>query len=64
MSKSVRHLVIDENICYSSRELIKNIFDDAYENVDLSNQYNSIIVLIDNQKFYTVFKSCIKTYLN
>ena len=45
--------IIDENICYSSRELIKNIFDDAYENVDLSNQYNSIIVLIDNQKFYT-----------
>lgn len=44
--------LIDENICYVSRSIIKNIFDDAYKNLDLSNQTGSIIISIDNQDNY------------
>lgn len=44
--------LIDENICYASRNVIKNIFDDAYKNLDLSNQTGSIIISIDNQDNY------------
>lgn len=39
---------VDENTCYSSYELIQNIYDESTKNIDLSHQHNSIIVQIDN----------------
>ena len=54
--------VIDENICYTSRELLKSIFDDAYENLDLSNQKNSIIAVIENRDYYENIRSQVESY--
>ena len=56
------HNIIDENICYSNRNLIKNIFDDSYENVDLSNQIGSIIISIDDQGYYSEVKEIVEEY--
>ena len=39
---------IDENICYTSNNVIKKMFDDSYENIDFSNQLDSIIVQTDD----------------
>lgn len=39
---------VDENNCYAHYNLIKKIFDDAYEKVDMSSQVNSIMVQIDS----------------
>lgn len=41
---------IDENICYASRTLIRKIFDEAYQHIDLSQQLDSIIVRVDDIK--------------
>lgn len=54
--------LIDENICYASRDVIKHIFDDAYKNIDLSNQTGSIIISIDKQDNYKNIESQIEEY--
>lgn len=51
---------IDENVCYVSRELITDIFNDAYENVNMSNQINSLIIRIDNINNYESVKDQIR----
>lgn len=40
--------LIDENICYANHNLVGNINNDIYENIDMSSQINSIMVQIDS----------------
>ena len=54
--------LIDENLCYSTRNLVKTIFDDAYSNIDLSNQISSIIISIDDQNNYKEIKNAVEKY--
>ena len=54
--------IIDENICYASRNMIKTIFDDAYKNIDLSKQTGSIIISIDNQNNFDKVKPILNGY--
>ncbi len=53
---------IDENLCYVSRNLIKTVFDDAYENIDLSNQIGSLVIALDNQNNYPTVAETIHNY--
>ena len=39
---------IDENICYAPRSLIKKIYDESYQNIDFTDTYSSINVLVDD----------------
>ncbi len=48
--------IIDENICYAPRELISRIYNDAYKNIDMSNQTDALIINIDNSKNYEYVK--------
>lgn len=41
--------IIDENYCYVNRNLISNIYKDAYKYIDLSHQSDSIMVTLDSQ---------------
>ena len=39
---------IDENVCYASRNLIKEIYNTAYQNIDFSGIYSSINIQVDS----------------
>jgi len=41
---------IDENVCYTTHNTVYNITKDSCKNLDLSEQYGSIIIQIDNTK--------------
>lgn len=41
---------LDESSCYGNYNLLNEIYNDAYENVDLSNQIDSIVVQVDSAK--------------
>lgn len=52
---------IDENVCYINIETMKKIFNDAYKNVDLSNQTSSLAIYIDD---YVMINDVIKEASN
>lgn len=41
---------LDESSCYGDYNLLSEIYNDTYENVDLSNQIDSIVVQVDSIK--------------
>lgn len=39
---------IDENVCYGTHNIIQKIYDESYRNIDSSDVYSSINVLVDD----------------